>query len=47
MHFLFMASEESIFKTVEGVFGMNLIEIRELYKNQEAYLDKKLPLGDG
>jgi asparaginyl-tRNA synthetase len=40
-----MASEESIFKTVEGVFGMNLIEIRELYKNQEAYLDKEITVG--
>jgi asparaginyl-tRNA synthetase len=45
MHFLCMASEESIFKTVEGVFGMNLIEIRELYKNQEAYLDKEITVG--
>ena len=35
----------SIFKTVEGVFGMNLIEIRELYKNQEAYLDKEITVG--
>jgi asparaginyl-tRNA synthetase len=40
-----MASEESIFKTVEGVFGMNLIKIRELYKNQEAYLDKEITVG--
>ncbi|EDR46257.1 asparagine--tRNA ligase [Dorea formicigenerans ATCC 27755] len=40
-----MASEDSIFKTVEGVFGMNLIEIRELYKNQEAYLDKEITVG--
>jgi len=40
-----MASEERIFKTVEGVFGMNLIEIRELYKNQEAYLDKEITVG--
>ena len=24
---------------------MNLIEIRELYKNQEAYLDKEIPVG--
>ena len=40
-----MASEESIFKTVEGVFGLNLIEIRELYKNQEAYLDKEITVG--
>ena len=36
---------DSIFKTVEGVFGMNLIEIRELYKNQEAYLDKEITVG--
>ena len=40
-----MVSEDSIFKTVEGVFGMNLIEIRELYKNQEAYLDKEITVG--
>ena len=40
-----MASEERIFKTVEVVFGMNLIEIRELYKNQEAYLDKEITVG--
>jgi len=45
VHFLYRASEESIFKTVEGVFGMNLIEIRELYKNQEAYLDKEITVG--
>ena len=24
---------------------MNLIEIRELYKNQEAYLDKEITVG--
>ena len=37
--------QPSQFKTVEGVFGMNLIEIRELYKNQEAYLDKEITVG--
>ena len=30
---------------IKGVIGMDLMTIRELYKNQEEYLDKKITIG--
>ena len=36
---------KSVWEDSKRSSGMNLVEIRELYKNQEAYLDKEITVG--